>query len=125
MSGYTVKHTGKAVLKTIELMCEGCSYEEERSVDMRNSEEEIERDMLVACPNCDHGNMIKVYRTAPSVGGGDPKSDANLAKMQGSLKRRFLKKEADDVRHKFGVNYDDSLRSAAATRIAKGEKPIE
>jgi hypothetical protein len=125
MSGYRINHVGKATLKSIELLCEECGYEEDRSVDMRQTDEEVERDMLVKCPNCDHEYMSKVWRTAPSVGGGDPKSDANLARMQKSLKERFIKKDLDQVRHTHGKLYDDSIRSMSVERIKKGEKPIE
>jgi hypothetical protein len=120
MSEYRIKTTGKAALKSIELLCEECKYEEERSIDMRQTDEEIDRDMLVKCPNCDHEYMIKVWRTAPSVSNyHDPKSDKSLKAMQNNLKQRFIKKEVDDVRHKHGRLYDDSIQSAAATRIKK------
>jgi DNA-directed RNA polymerase subunit RPC12/RpoP len=121
MASYTVKHTGKAALRSFNFMCPKCSYEEERSVDMRNSEEEIQRDMLIKCPNCDHEHLEQVIRHAPSVGMGDPKSDKNLAKMQKNLRERFIKKEIDDVRHKHGRLYDDAVRSSAAQRIKSEE----
>lgn len=44
------------------------------------------------------------------------------ARLQQSLKERFMKKEVDDVRHKFGALYDDSVRSAAAQRIKESGK---
>jgi hypothetical protein len=121
--GYTMKHTGRAALKSIELWCPECHYEEERSIDNRQTDEEVARDMLVKCPNCDHEHMERVIRTAPSVSQyHNPKSDKSLKAMQNNLKQRFLKKEADDVRHKHGVNFDDSLNSAAVKRIEKGDK---
>ena len=112
-------------------MCPKCAYNEELSVDVRNCADDeavrlkVESESQIKCPNCDHEFMEHVWLKAPAVGtSADPKSDANLKRLQQSLRERFIKRELDDVRHKHGKLYDDSIRSAAAQRIKKGEKPV-
>lgn len=120
---YTVKTTGSLSFKPIELECPSCGYEEDQSIDLRDCKTEEERDAKLnsdfVCPNC--GTIMeKVWRSAPSIGSyTNPRSDKTIAAKKKSYHKRFLKKEADEVRHKHGVNYDDSLRSAAAQRIKK------
>lgn len=108
-------------LITIDLMCPKCEYEEERSIDLRgkDSEEDRKQAMIVQCPNCEHPQMDRVWRRAPSIGGPKYGSDAEIAKMKNSFNQRFIKKELDDVRNKFGKLYDDNVRSVAADRIKK------
>jgi len=124
---YTVKSSGKASLKSVDLMCPECKYEEERTIDLRecDTEELVAQAMIVKCPNCDHDSMEQVWRRAPSSPATHSLSDmhpGNISRMQQSFKERFIKKEVDDVRHKFGKLYDDGVRSAAAARIKKSVK---
>lgn len=123
---YTIKSTGKPSFKSFDIQCPACLYTEERSVDLRDCEteeqmqERIDRDTLITCPNCE-GMMERVWIHAPSTvnGSAKPKSDDQIRKFQQSCKERFVKKELDDVRHKHGRLYDDSVRSAAAQKIKK------
>jgi hypothetical protein len=121
---YTVKSVGAASFKTIDLQCPKCQYEEERSIDLRGCDTDEEREQRMSaelkCPNCEEAEMERVWRHAPSVGTKSG-SDEYVAKMKKSFKERFIKKELDQVRHKHGRLYDDAVRSAAATRIKKGE----
>lgn len=121
---YTIKSTGAPSFRTIDLLCPKCQYEEERSVDLRGCETDEQREQLMnaelKCPNCEEADMERVWRHAPSVG-SRPGSDEYVSKMKKSFRERFIKKEVDDVRHKHGKLYDDAVRSAAATRIKKGE----
>lgn len=120
---YTIKVTGRAAFRTIDLKCPKCEYEEERTIDLREVEDEdgYRKQMIVQCPNCDHPQMEEIWKKAPSVG-SNPRSDSSIAKMQKSFKERFVKKELNDVRHKYGRLYDDSVKSAAVQRIKKSVK---
>lgn len=117
---YTVKSTGKATLKSIELVCPECEYREDRSIDMReiDTPEQEAAAMQIKCPNCDHEYMEREWRTAPS--GVSPGTEVD--KMKRSFRERFIKKEVDDVRHKHGRLYDDAVVSSAAQRIKDGKK---
>lgn len=53
---------------------------------------------------------------------GAERSDSSIKAMQQSFKERFVKKEIDDVRHKHGVTFDQSLASAAVQRIKEAKK---
>jgi len=128
---FTVKSTGRASLRSFDIMCPACGYSEERSVDLRECEteeernERIDRDTLIKCPNCEQATMERVWLRAPSMGTThDPKSDTTIAKFQQSCRERFVKKEMADIQHKHGVNFGDSIRSAAVQRIKKKQKPI-
>lgn len=115
------KSQGKASFKTIELECPECHYEEDQMIDLREVEEDkIEAAMLFKCPNCDHEPMEKVWRTAPAAKFGNDSDPHNIKRMQNSLDQRFVKKDMDNVRHKFGKLFDESLVSAAVTK-AKGK----
>lgn len=124
---YIVRSTGRSIFKTINLLCSNCQYEEERTIDVRGMEDEqIEQavNQEIMCPNCEEANMERVWRHAPSVTRyANENSPATFEARKKSFKQRFLKKEADDIRDKHGVNFDDSLRSAAAQRIKSGEDP--
>jgi hypothetical protein len=128
MSGYRVNVKGSASFMSVDLMCAECGYAENRSIDVRGCENDDDRAerMTAPCPNCDGVDMERVFLTSPTMklGDNDPRSDANIAKYQRHLKERFIKKEVDDVRHKHGALYDDAVRSVAAQRIKKGEKPV-
>jgi hypothetical protein len=124
---YIVRSVGRSIFKTINLLCPGCEYEEERTIDVREmSDEQIEEavNQEVRCPNCEEADMGRVWRHAPSVTRyANENSPATFEARKKSYRERFLKKEADDIRNKHGVNFDDSIRSAAAQRIKKGEDP--
>ena len=121
---YTVKTTGSMSFKNVDLQCPKCEYEEERSIDLRGIETEDgrNREMIIMCPNCEHPEMDRIWKKAPSIKMGNDRSDAGIARMKNSFRDRFVKKEIDDVRHKYGRLYDDSVGSAAAQRIGKSVK---
>ena len=65
-------------------------------------------------------------RRAVSVGKFlNERSDATIAARKESFNQRFLKHEVDDVRHKHGKLFDDSLRSAEAQRIKQRIQKIK
>jgi len=68
------------------------------------------------------GTMHRVFLKAPMGRVGGKSSSRSIASMKKSFNERFVKKEIDDVRHKHGKVFDDSLRSAAAQRIKKDLK---
>lgn len=105
----------------IDLMCPKCEYEEERRVDMRGAESEEEKAsrLIIKCPNCEEADMQRVWRGAPAKGGAKYGSTEEVAKMKDSFNHRFIKKDLDSVRHKFGKLYDDGVRTAAVDRIKK------
>ena len=118
---FETKTTGKASFRTFDLECTECGWEEERTLDCRNydSVEAAWDDSHIACPNCDDVMLQRVWRKAP--GGKVRDDDGEIASMKQSFKERFVKKEMFEVQHKHGRLFGDSIRSAAATRIAKGE----
>ena len=102
-----------------DLMCPLCEHVEERYMKI----DEVDGFSL-RCPNCEDGEMHIAF-LKPILGrmGGD-NSDRSVSSMKRSFNERFVKKEIDEVRHKYGVLFDDSLRSGAVQRIKKelGEK---
>ena len=71
------------------------------------------------CDECDGVvERIEVQSRAPALHSSD--YHTNIAKMKQASKERFVSKEIDDVRHKFGRNFDDGLVGAAADRIKSG-----
>lgn len=121
----TYRVTGKASFRTFDFECPECQYGEERMIDFRECENEEEEKMIMSsilCPNCEEHNMERVWRSAPSIRMGNDSSDHNIAKMKKSFHERFVKSgEMDQVRHKHGKLFDQSLVSAAADRIKSGE----
>jgi hypothetical protein len=109
--------------RTVDLMCPNCKYEKEETFDLRGyeTEEQKQASMVVMCPNCEEADMQRCWRSAPSIGGAPENSEITHKKRVQSFKERFVKKEIDDVRNKFGKMFDDSLRGAAVNRIKKGE----
>lgn len=93
--------------------CTECGYREEQNLKV----EEIEYN----CPSC-KGKMHRIYIKAPMgrIGGKD--SQRSIGSMRRSFNERFVKKELDDVRHKFGHLFDESLVSAATKRIKEGKQ---
>jgi transcriptional regulator NrdR family protein len=116
---YIVKHKGKRNFRTIDLQCPECGYEEEKLIDCREQEDDQTPTLELKCPNCDCEKMDQVWKHAPSMKIGNDRDPRNIARMQKSLQERFVKKEIDEVRHKHGKLFDDSLRSAAAQKIKK------
>lgn len=120
---YVSKHIGRAPFKTIETLCPKCNYTEDRTIDQRGKTDEEVANYLnleIACPNCEEANMERAYLTAPSLGKfTDENSPRTFEARKKSFKQRFMKKEADDLRQKHGVNFDDALRSGAAQQIKK------
>jgi len=97
-----------------DYMCMDCYYHEERLVKYAS------RDSKFKCPSCE-GVLQRVWLKPPAYNSlGKEGSDKSIKAMQQSFKERFVKKEIDDVRHKFGKTFDDSLVSSAAKRIREG-----
>lgn len=116
---YVVRTKGEAVLKSFDVMCPNCGYHEELLVRDANS-----GDLEIKCPNCEECEMNRVWLSAPTVNKfTDENSTESFEARKRAFQKRFIEKEADDIRHKHGVNFDDSLRSAAAQRIKNGEEP--
>lgn len=115
---YTMKSSGRPIFKTVELQCPNCKYEEDQSIDCRG----LEDDQITAasesfkCPSCDHEFMEKVWRTVPAAKMGNDRDPHNIKRMQNSFQQRFVKKDLDNVRHKFGKLFDDSLVSGAVAK---------
>lgn len=109
--------------KSVDLRCPNCEYEKEELFDLRGleTEEEQEASMILKCPNCEEADMVRAWITPPSVGGFGEDSPITHQKRVQSFKQRFVKKEIDDVRHKHGKLFDESLRGAALDRIKKGK----
>lgn len=111
-------------LKSFDLACPSCDYTEVRTMDFRdyNTEDEAWQAADIRCPNCEEAELQRVWITAPFTKVND--YDRDIAAMKQSSKERFVKKEMQDIQHKHGKVFGDAVRSAAAQRIAKGEKPI-
>lgn len=96
--------------------CERCDFHKEEVV-------KYELRDVQTCPGCGE-HIQRYYFKAPSYGvlgkEGSPKS---VAAMKNSFDKRFVKRDIDDVRHKFGKDFDDSLVGAAVARIKKGHAP--
>jgi hypothetical protein len=75
------------------------------------------------CPECE-GELSgkRIIDGAPMSRVGGAGSDRQIKAMKKSFKKRFVNKEIDDVRHRQGNIFDESLVSAAAERIKKNEK---
>jgi len=109
--------------RSFDFDCPECGHQEEHTFDLRgmnDDEKQATIDSGIKCPNCDYETMNRVWRKAPSGRVADAAGD--ISRMQQSFKERFVKKELDDVRDKFGKLYDESTRSAAAQRISEDVK---
>lgn len=106
--------------KTVDYLCSECGHVEEYLHDLRGLSEE-ERETLIQagikCSECGHENMERAWLNAPKGKIGKDSDPKNLDRMKDSFRERYVKKEQNDVRHKFGRLYDDSLRSAEVSRI--------
>jgi len=79
-----------------------------------------DRDSQV-CPICNK-ELDRVWLKAPYYGQLGPEgSSKNIDAMKKSFHERFVKKDMDQVRHKFGNLFDESLVSAAVNRIREGK----
>ena len=97
-----------------DFLCPECEYIEERLIERGETLE-------MKCPNCE-AEMHKVYLKSPAFRMGGEGSDRQIASMQKSFRERFKKKEADDIRHKHGKDFDDSLAHGEVRRIKNGNK---
>ena len=119
---YEIKSKGVPQFRGFDLMCNQCDHHEdvllsrEDFLDDQGNRKKLEK----PCPNCS-GTMEEVWISAPSTFSKDG-SDEAVAKMKKSFNERFIKKELNDVRHKYGRLYDDSIKSAAVQRIKRGKK---
>ncbi len=123
---YVIRVTGKKVLANYEFECPKCKTREERSIDHRELPDnwDVKTDHEEKCESCGT-RLVNVFMSrAPTVFIGGDKSDRRIALMRKSFRERFTKgPEIDEVRHKKGVLYDDSIRSAAAQKIKKETEP--
>ena len=100
-----------------EFICNRCGAETEHIRSM------ADRNNMHSCPiKIDNDEMCmgivrrrEVQSRAPALHSSD--YNTNIAKMKQASKEHFVKKEIDDVRHKFGRSFDDGLVGAAAERI--------
>ena len=105
--------------RSVDFQCELCGEITSEVVDLRGLSEE-EREIRLTRSVCEcGGDTFKIWLQAPSIKHGKDSDLSNIDKMKQSFKERFVKKELDDVRHKHGRLFDDSLRSAAAQKIKK------
>lgn len=72
------------------------------------------------CPDCEKDSR-RAYVRAPLTRTGGEGSDRQISSMKRSFRQRFVKKEIDDIRHKHGNLFDESLVSKAVDRIKKNE----
>ena len=77
------------------------------------------------CPTCSgEVERLTVPLSAPALHIDGNNYGAQISKMKRSFNERFVKSgEIDDVRHKHGVAFDDSLRGAAVEKIKNGVNP--
>ena len=109
--------------RTFDFKCPECDYREDHTFDLRGMSEDEKNatiDSGIKCPNCDHPQMNRIWVKAPSGRVADKAGD--IVKMKKSFQERFIKHELDDVRHKKGRMYDESIRSAAAQKIEQDVK---
>jgi hypothetical protein len=118
---YEVKSKGWAQFRGFDLMCGSCDHHEDILLERADflDENGDRKKIQKPCPECG-GVMEEVWIQAPSTFSRDG-TDAGVAKMKRSFNERFIKKEVDDVRHKYGRLYDDSIKSAAVNRLRKGK----
>ncbi len=99
----------------------GCEKCKERRDAMLSYEEMLAaRECKLKCPSCgdETGAYREIFTKAPLGRVGGPGSDRDIAAMQQSFREHFQKSgEADEVRHKHGSAFDDSIRGAAAEKI--------
>lgn len=95
-----------------DFRCIECSYIQDDFAEI---------DDIKLCPQCG-SYMRHVWISAPNSNNlGQEGSDRSVAAMKRSFDQRFVKKEMDDVRHKHGESFDQSLASSALKRIKNGE----
>jgi len=75
----------------------------------------------VVCEHCTSAHVHRVY-SVPVIVGGKSSYDSNIKKMKQSFRERFVSSgEMDQVKHDHGSQFNDSLVSAAATRIKENK----
>lgn len=91
-----------------DFKCNKCSYIQDDFAEI---------DDTIICNNC--GSKMKhIYLSAPNSNNlGKEGSDKSIKALQHSFRKRFIKKELDDVRNKHGEIFDQSLVSSAVKRI--------
>lgn len=75
------------------------------------------------CDQCGRKELRRVFRNAPAtkIGGKDSAREINA--MKRSFDQRFVKSgEMDQVRHKHGSTFDESLAAGATRRLTGGQK---
>ena len=102
--------------------CEACEHEDEEIVKLADLDA-YDAKLKAGCPLCNEsGTCRRVITKAPLARMGGEGSARQIVDMKRSFKERFWKGGgADDVRHKHGDAFDDSLRGAAVTRIKEGK----
>jgi hypothetical protein len=111
-----------------EFACSTCGAHREailRYEDMQNLREIVKDGYRFTCPACNDntGSYKETWTKAPMARIGGSGSERDIAAMQKDCRERFVKSgEMDDIRHRHGSAFDDSIRGAAIERIkdAKG-----
>lgn len=94
--------------------CRKCDLRDQRIIKIAELDAYSE-----SCPHCGADDWHREILTAP-VGKVKRDHAGETAALQQSLKERFIKRDLDDMRHKHGSVFDDSLRGAAVDRIKEG-----
>jgi len=103
-----------------DFICEDCGVIKEH-LSMNQEERGKTKSEGIECPTCKKTMEFVMVKPPSGSSIGKEGSDTSIRAFQQKCKERFVKKELDDVRHKFGRNFDDSLVSSAAKRIKEGK----
>ena len=97
--------------------CEGCGFAGEQIIPMV----EVSDEWRSVCSECGRNELVRVYTKAPSLRMGG--RSAEMSSLKRSCDQRFVKSgEMDQVRHKHGEAFDESLMAGAVKRAKSGEK---
>lgn len=79
----------------------------------------------VICEGCGSANLTRRFSVPAIKIGGSGSYERDIAGMKQSFKEHFVKSgEMDQVAHKHGKEFTDSLVGAAANRVRNNEEPI-
>lgn len=108
---------------TDDFRCPECGFEGE----YLSMTKEIREAAIGGALKCECGAVVKrVFINAPSFNKiGKDGTDSAIKAMKESFRDRFKKYEIDDIRHKHGRAFDESLVAGAANRIRKGKMEID
>lgn len=105
-------------MPNFDVRCDACGFESEEII----SAKDVSDEWRGICERCEKPHVRRVYINAPAFRVGGEGSPRSVGAMRRSYDERFVKSgELDQIRHKHGDAFDDSLRAGAIGRI-KGEK---